>query len=658
MNPSLSILLNLIMRGENLMKLLLIGFLWVFLSIPVICQENAAEIRKKDLKKYDQARENYFKGEYEEAEKLLEKFIANYPKYVEAYLLYGDILMETERLEEGLRIYRKVVELDSVSYPEAFRIIGNAEFELLDYAAAKESYVRFRSETQPQGEALKWLEKQVGLCDFRLAAMEDPVSFRPYNLGPGVNSPADEYVNTLTADENSIFFTRKSKNLKDGGYRQYEEDFYQSHYLDSTWKDASLLGSPSDSRGDAGAMSVSPDGSTMYFTSCFRTDSRGSCDLYYSKLTSKGWSVPVNLGSRVNSGKWDSQPALSPDGRTIFFTSNRDGGYGQSDIWKTELQENGFWGQPVNLGPSINTAGKEMAPFFHFDNRTLYFASDGHPGMGSLDLFKSSRLDDELWETPENLGYPINTEGDDIAVIVNSRGNRGYLSAQREEGMGNYDIYGFELPTKISPEPVSYMQGTISDALTDARLGASFELIDLADGKLVMASYSDLYDGSYLVCIPMGRNYALNVSKDGYLFYSEHFALEEFSGAMEPFRKDVFLQPIREGSISILKNIFFEFDKYNLLETSFIELNKLAGFMKENPDVKIEVGGHTDNQGSDAYNLELSGKRAGAVVGYLVATGVDEGRISSKGYGSANPIRSNDTEEGRSMNRRTEIKIL
>lgn len=609
----------------------------------------------RDQKRFEKAKGNYFGREYEEAEELLLKVVSSSPGFAEGFLLLGDIMMETGRPEEAVNSYCKVIEIDSTSFPVAYKLAASAEFINLNYDRAASLYEKYLLTGNITGREKEDILRQVRISRFRASMMANPVIFEPVNLGEKVNSPDDEYINTLTADESRIFFTRKSESGREG-HRQFMEDFYYSELSGGEWQKARLLGSPVDSRGDAGAMTVSPDGNIMYFTSCFRPGSFGSCDLYRATRAAGQWTRPVNLGERINSDLWDSQPSLAPDGKTLYFASNREGGNGKSDIWKTEMMPDGSWGMPENLGPSINTAGTEMAPFIHFDNKSLYFSSDGHPGMGGMDLFIARKETTGKWETPENLGYPLNTREDGLAVIVNARGDKGYLSARKKDGFGNYDIYEFLLPEKYRPEPVTYLKGTIYDAVTGERLVARFELLDLDNGEPVMAASSSP-EGEFLLCIPTDRNYALHVSKKNYLFYSDHFALKGVYEISEPYHKDVYLQPIDTGKAVVLENIFFDFDSFELKPESNAELDKLFEFLEANRSVSIEIGGHTDSIGSAAYNRELSMNRATSVMEYLIGKGIDPSRLSAKGYGFSRPVASNETEEGRALNRRTEIRI-
>ena len=343
----------------------------------------------------------------------------------------------------------------------------------------------------------------------------------------------------------------------------------------------------------------------------------------------------------------------------MYFASDRFGGYGELDIWKTTLDTSGKWTKPVNLGKVINSSASEMSPFIHPDNTSLYFASDGWIGMGGLDLFMSRCDEKDEWTEPKNLGYPINTHGEETSLIVNALGNKAYFSSRRDDTFGGMDLYEFELYEEVRPIPVTYVKGKVFDAATKNSLEAKFELVDIETAEIIIEATSNSGNGEFLVSIPVNRNYALSVSKKGYLFYSENFTLKDVKDASEPFKIDIPLSSIKVGQKIVLKNIFFETNSFVLKTESKVELNKLVAFMKENSSIKIEISGHTDNVGKKDLNIKLSEKRAKAVYDYLLqSNAISEFRLKFKGYADNQPIESNATPEGKAKNRRTEIKII
>ena len=404
------------------------------------------------------------------------------------------------------------------------------------------------------------------------------------------------------------------------------------------------------------AHSITPDGKTLYYTICNKPGGFGSCDVYYSTKTATGWSDPINAGAAINTSATETQPCISADGKTLYFVSDRVGGLGKLDIWVSQLQADGKWGKPENMGPSINSAGVDEDPFLHADGETFYFSSDGRPGFGDDDIYYSRKGKDGKWAVAENMGYPINSFHKEWGMFITRDGNTAYYSTDRFNKDGNWDICTFAVPELLKPLPVTFVKGIVTDLATKKPLTAALEFVDVATGQIINHKQSANYDGSYLVTLPYGREYAVNILLKGYLFYSQHFTLKDVK-AGDTYTKDIELAPIINGKSVVLNNIFFESKSFELQKESEIELNKLAQFLRENPTVKLEIQGHTDNVGTSAANLELSNNRAKKVLEYLVKAGVDNGRLTSKGYGETKPIVPNDTEEGRAKNRRTEFKV-
>jgi len=323
----------------------------------------------------------------------------------------------------------------------------------------------------------------------------------------------------------------------------------------------------------------------------------------------------------------------------------------------SKLDASGSWGKPDKIKGFVNTPQNEESVLIHPDGRTIYFSSNGHPGMGGLDIFVSRLQADGTWGKPENLGYPINTNSDENSLLVAADGKLAFFASDREGGYGDLDLYSFILPEAARPIPVTYAKGKVFDQLSFKELEARFELIDLETGELVVESFSDPVSGEFLVTLAVNRDYALNVSRPNYLFYSENFSLKGVKEG-EPFFLKVPLQKIKTGSSVVLNNVFFDTDKFELKPQSRIELMKLVDFLQVNPSLRIELGGHTDNVGSDEANISLSQKRAQSVVDFLIQNGIESKRLSSKGYGESKPIADNANEAGRAQNRRTEFKVI
>lgn len=566
----------------------------------------------------------------------------------EAHALLGDIYHQQHDHGDALDQYEKAINLN----PELNHIIylraGEEEVSFAKYEDGKRHLEKLLSYPDNSPQTILLAKKYLADCDFSIDAMKHPVPFKPVNMGPAINTADDEYLPVATADESELIFTRKINN---------NEDFYKSVKVNGVWQPATYLSSNINTpEYNEGAQSITQDGKYLFFTGCNRPDGLGRCDIYVSSKKGDDWAKPFDLSPPINTPGWESQPSISSDGRTLYFVSNRKGGYGSYDIWKSTLTDKG-WGEPENLGPNINTPFDEQSPFIHPDDSTLYFCSNGWPGLGGMDLFVSRLGKDGKWGKPVNLGYPINTPGDENGMTLTAEGNYAFYSSNNLGGYGGYDIYTFELPENLRPHLVTYVKGTVLDAKTKQPLESAVEIIDLQKNKPAYQDYSEGDDGSFLATLTSGKNYGLNISKSGYLFYSQNFSLVG-QEPKKPFLITVLLQPIEIGNKVILTNIFFDTNKFDLKPESVAELQKLLDFLNLNPTIKIEVSGHTDNVGNDQLNQTLSENRAKAVYQYLVQNGIDASRLQYKGYGKTQPIATNDTEEGRSQNRRTEFKII
>ncbi|MGM0498257.1 MAG: OmpA family protein [Bacteroidota bacterium] len=658
------------------MKYLLFLFSFLFIFQFSYSQEQYSTDSKRALKYFEEGLNQYRLDEYDDALENINKAIDKDEEFVEAFIVKGQIFEGKDEYEQAINSYKRAIEIDPEYYPNVFYSIGLLYQKMGQYQNAIERFNEFLGYDDVKPALKEKANNRIESCEFAIDQVENPVDFKPENLGDSVNSKFSEYWPSISADGKTLVITRlipredldeikerleqmpeAKRKLMKSRIHENQEDFFVSYREDSEWTRAQNIGTPLNTEYNEGAQSISADGKTMYFSACNKKDGKGGCDIYISEKSEGSWSEPENIGKPINTKKWESQPSISPDGQTLYFVSNRKGGEGKKDIWKSRKTENGEWGKPENLGDSINTSKEEMAPFIHMDNKTLYFASAGWLGMGSMDLFVSEKKGDTAWTSPKNLGYPINTPESEFGMVVNSSGNKAYYASDRKEGRKK-DIYKFELPEKAKPVASSYMKGNVFDAESKEPLEASFELISMKSGQTIMNSYSRKETGSFLVSIPTNEDYVLNVSKEGYLFYSDNFKLEGKHKASEPYLKDIPLKSIKEGEKMILRNVFYETDSFKLESESKVELNKVFQLLTNNPTLQIEISGHTDNVGSKSYNKELSKKRARSVYDFLIEKGIEPDRLTYKGYGEEQPIDSNENPEGRAKNRRTEIKVI
>ncbi len=614
---------------------------------------------KKVLDLCKKAKEEMNAQNFEKASVYLAKAKKIDSTFADIYVLQGDIYNFSLKSELAADNYAKAIHYSKKPRPVLFFITAEEEIKCARYALAKQHFLTYIDSVGTHSTLFEQVDKGLKICDFAIEAMKHPVDFDPINMGPNINTDFDEYLPALVADESEIIFTvmRPRDERTICNFCQMEEDFYASVKVADDWQPRFLLGAPINTGYNEGAQCISPDGHYLFFTLCNTDFGSGSCDLYWSKRIGNRWSRPRNFDAPVNSKFWESQPSIAPDGKTIYFVSNRPGGLGKMDLWKTEMTEEGVFSLPVNLGATINTDGDDSAPFIHADGRTLYFVSDGHVGMGGRDIFYST-LSDTGWTKPINLGYPINTSADEINLLINPSGTTAYYSSDKDGGYGGQDLYYFNLDERFRPTPVTYMKGRVYDAATSQPLKATIELIDLENNKVITSTYSDPTTGEFLACILTGTNVLLNVSHPYYPFYSENFQIEKNFTELDPYLKDIPLRRPAIGETFVLRNVFFDFDQSVLKKESFVELDKLADYLKANQNLKIELGGHTDNQGRDDYNLNLSLERAKSVYNYLISKGIQSDRMTFEGYGKTQPMETNETEEGRALNRRTEFKII
>jgi outer membrane protein OmpA-like peptidoglycan-associated protein/tetratricopeptide (TPR) repeat protein len=647
------------------MKKILATFLFLFLLQKAFAQDyssaNPAAVRA-----YEQAMYFFDKRLNEKAIDALKTALQKDSTFVEAYMLLGNVYEDLKKYDDALAAYQKAVEAKPDFFPNNYFAIGTIQYKKSLYSEAKVNFEKFLTYPKVNANLASRAKELMSSCAFADSAMKHPVPFKPVNMGDSINSTDQEYFPCITADGKTFLFTRRLKKVNEYGIKKEGEDFYISHFEKGHWTKAKAL-DELNTDANEGAANLTADGQYIFFIGCEEIDGypngrekgQGSCDIYLSKKNGDKYGRVRNIGSPVNTGAWESQPSFSSDGRTLYFIRAARGANGKTnyDIYVSFIDDSSKWSEPVPLPENINTPGQEMTVFIHPDNQTLYFASDGHPGMGGLDIFMSRRKEDGSWGDPINLGYPINTGNDENSLLVSADGKTAYFASDREDSHGGLDLYQFELYEGAQPEKVTYMKGKVFDADTKVPLGASFELIDLTTAKAVVRSVSNSGNGEFIVCIPARKSYALNVSRDGYLFYSDNFMLKDIKTSKEPFLKDVPMKPIKVGQSVVLKNIFYETDKYELKDESRAEMGKVVSFLNKNPKVKVEISGHTDNVGTKLHNQQLSESRAKAVYNHLVESGIDKSRLTYKGYADAKPIAVNTTEAGRAQNRRTEFLI-
>jgi len=634
--------------------ILRVGILVFFLAvIDVQAFSQSNRHSRKAVKAFSKAETAYFDKHFDVVERQLRKALEIEPDYLEARLLLAETKMETEKKDEALDLYESIFAYDSSFYPPAAITLARLYNDFERYSDAVDILGWYLDRSTAKGPLKATAEELMALSVFRSEAVENPVPFEPKNLGPAINTDNDEYVNVLQMDGNMIMITRRFVNQVNRVTDAYKENLMISNRgAEGEWQTAEPFELKWRLTENMGAAVISADGKELYFSACGWSTGYGSCDLYVSYNHNGEWLEPVNLGKHINTSSWESQPTLTADGNEMFFASNRGG---SSDIYRC-VRFNGVWSRPEKLPVGINTSGDEMAPFIYHDGRTLYFSSNKLTGMGGADLFLVRRNPDGTWQKPVNLGYPINTKEDEINFIVAADGMTAFISSQREEGYGHYDIYSFELDESIRSESVTYVDAIVFDKKTGKPLIAKANFFDPENGELLY-SYKSGGDGKFFAVLPSRKSYSVEVTSDNYLFYQASVS-PEGSSELTPFDMRVPLESMGIGNSVSLQNIHFEFGSAVLSPSSKAGINMIANFLNDNPDVVVELAGHTDNVGDAEFNQNLSVDRANVVRNVLISKGISPERMQAAGYGDTRPLVPNDTDENRALNRRTEMKIL
>ena len=641
-------MLNKYSRRQNL--LLLLTFSLFTFHVSSAQWYDPDKVNKKAIGLHLQAYDEASAKNYTAALQHVNEAIAIDPKFVDAFLSRAGFYADLKNYTASVNDFENALRLDSIYaktflLPYSISLAGAGKFQqALDAVTTFLQNPTLNPRSIKAGNYRK--STYTFAVDYEKKHPSNNYVFAPQNLGDSINTTALEYFPSLTIDGKKMIFTRRID----------DEDFYESNFTEGKWGKAKPLGGKVNTNLNEGAQNISQDGQLLVFTGCNYPEGEGSCDLYFSVKTNTGWSEAQNLGPLVNTEFWESSPSLSPDKKDLYFASSRPGGYGGRDIWVTHRSSTGKWGEPENLGAGINTDGDESCPFIHADNQSLYFNSNGHTGYGMTDLFLSRKQYDSSWSKAENLGYPVNTINDEGSLIVAADGKTAYYASDKSEGKGGLDIYTFQLREDIRPIKTLWVKGKVFDKKTGNGLPSAVELTDVNSRQKISKVQTD-EEGNYLVTLPVGKDYAFSVNRKGYLFYSDNFSLEN-NAVDSDYVKNIPLQTIEAGAAIILKNIFFDSKKAELKSASIAELDKLLSLLTDNPNLKIEISGHTDNVGQAKDNLLLSDNRAKAVVDYLIKKGINPQRLTAKGFGATKPIADNNSENGKALNRRTELSVI
>lgn len=617
---------------------------------------------------------------YKAGIELMNKALEKDPNFWEAHMFAGEYCEIIGDYQNAIMHYEAAIRINPNHSPTGgtYFYLANLQQAVGDYEKCLKNLDIFERNRNASPELLKQSYALRQNCEFAMYALKNPLKFNPVNIGPGINTKDPEYFPTITVDGKTLLFTRRIDDERVPNYKE-QEDFYYSTLTNNIWGMAVPMPANVNTMLNEGGPTISADGRSLIFVACSnQSDDReygenrtgkGSCDLFYTHRLGKRWTDPVNLPGNVNTFTWETQPSLSADGKTLYFIRrvSKKGEPVDSDIFVSTLLDNGQWSTPERLPRHINTPFEEESVLIHPDGQTLYFASRGHVGMGGSDLYMCRKDADGNWGKPQNLGYPINTKYDENSLLVGPDGEIAFFASDREGGYGDLDIYYFEMPEEFRPTKTLYFEGIVYDITNRAPVPGKFQLIDLKTGKEVIISEADKITGEFMVSLPVNREYALNVTYPGYMFFSKNFNMTNPDG-LEAIHMDVPMVPITNEQPVLLANVFFDLGKATLRPESNVELNKLVDFLVKNPSIKIELGGHTDTRGDDKENMKLSNDRAKAVYDYLVSKGIPASRLSYKGYGETKTVISDaeiaklatdkEKEAAHQSNRRTEYKIL
>lgn len=658
-------------------------FLLSILSLFVFCQfsfaqnvpfdkehfENDKEGLKSALKEISTGDGYYFAHIYSKALENYNKAQSFNSNNAELNGKIGDCLLHTGNLEKAQSCLEKALELDksidgfyTYLLGKTYHYSNQFDKAILNYKKAK----ILGSKMNPN--VIEKIETNIKECEYAKKLMETPIDVSITNLGKAINTQNHEYVPVITADESEMFFTsRRSSTM--GGQRDlaiddFYEDIYYSKKDGEKWGSAINIGAPINRELHDATVGLSIDGQKLLI---YRDNAKGDGNIFETEKTGNSWNEPKELPQPINSKYHETSACYAYTGKTIYFVSDRPGGLGGKDIYKSDLLPNGKWGDAENLGEPINTPSDEDAIFLQADGKTLYFSSKGHPTMGGYDIFKSIHKDGK-WSTPINLGYPINSAEDDVCFVLAANGKEGYYTSEKIDGYGKKDIYRitFNEPKEEKPR-LTLLKGIVYDKKTNEKLSANIEIFDNTENKLIANYKSNSATGKYIVSLPAGHDYGISVRKEGYLFYSENINIPD-TAAFQEIEKNIWLEKIEAGKKVVLMNIFYDYNKSTLRESSFNELDKVVDLLNENTKLKVELGAHTDSRGSDAYNQKLSQERAQSCVDYLTSKGIAKERLFAKGYGEtkllimdaeiAKMTTEEKKEKAHQLNRRTEFKIL
>lgn len=619
------------------------------------CSQSIDELASSQIPKAQRA---WSQKNYREVERYLEKALRFDAQYADALYLLGELKLRQRQIGKAQFLWTKLMEVCPNYKPEIAYFLGvmyieenklNKAIPLIEqFLANPERDFGYDREAKAALEEAK--KKQ--------ALFGNEVAFDPRPV-PRINTEFDEYLATISPDQQTLFFTRRSrKKVRNAGpaatTRMVEEFCSASRKEGGDFETGAPLPNPFNSSYNEGGPSITGDNTELYFTVCEDIDGYKNCDIYYAERDAYGyWTTPRSVGDHINRrDSWESQVSITANGDWLYFTSDRKNGIGGLDIYRCKRKEDLTWSAPELLDGRINTRYDEKSPFIHSDSQTLYFTSNGHPGLGGFDIFYS-KVVDSAWQAPSNIGYPINSEKDDLGLFVSLDGKTGYFSSNTLRNNGGWDLYQFEMPEEARPEEVILIQGTLEASEGEDLSTASIQIKNLKTKELTEIKV-DQQTGSFARVIQKeaATDYIVKVEKKGAAFSSRFLSSQELE--LKPnIEADLQLASMEVGREYTLNDIQFATNSWELNKAAKSIIEEFVLFMADNENLKADIQGHTDDVGDDQSNLSLSQNRARTVYEYALSLGVERSRLSWHGYGENKPIESNDTEAGRAKNRRT-----
>lgn len=690
---------------NNFRKYFLVSTLIILISVGSVYGQKDIRIKRRSFKidnteDFKSAWKNVRQGDklfkegvvfYKEALDYYEKAYQYNDENAALNYKMGACYLKLHQNKDAIEAFNKALSKDEEVASDIYYLLAKAYHHDYQFENAIKNYQRCLEADILDDMNISKEEINVSIrqCNKGIELMKEPVRVNINNLGDKINSEYDDYGPVMHPNDSILYFTSRRKNENNKkvwiGDNKYYSNIYKAQKEGEEWQEARLVPGKVNSSDHGAIVEITEDPERIYF---YRSD-KNKGDIYYSEKKKGKWKRPRKFSRMVNTKYKETSMSFTPDGRGVYFISDmRDETIGGKDILYSELNEKDKWTYPANLGSHINTQLDEEGVFINSTGDKLYFSSEGLNSMGGYDIFYSERDADGNWNEPENLGYPINTPYDDVLFqLIDDQGKKAYLSSVREDSRGGLDIYEviflgetkdlftmevvdlvswdnnpdssllFRTPEKLAIDTTLYLVGKVLDSTDNEGVAAKLQLIDNEEAEIISTYITDTL-GDFSIKLPEKKKYGIEVTAKDYLFFAENIDLNKVKANNDTVKRDFYLDPVEIGKTVVLDNIYFETNSANLKSESYQELERVSNLLKENPSIKLEISGHTDNVGSYVANKKLSEDRAKSVVDYLVGKEISEDRLKYVGHSFTQPVATNDTPEGRQKNRRVEFEIL